>query len=363
MQPAVEHDPLHQQKWARWPMGHGGAWRYLVIMTIKAKPLVMVLLAAGCAEAPETQLCSRQQALVIDQGVQLNGVQINGQQINGVNLNAATRNSANLQGRTFNGTNVQGPNLNAPGFQGRTLNAPGFQGRTLNGVNLQGTELRALVDGRPVPAEALVGATIEGVTDDGRAIPLTIAAVNRDPAEPELVYFSLQGPDGRNVCGPDGRGLFVSGLWDATGARRDSADRVTYSCTDGVIAKCVIWGYKPWRVGVDLHQACTRMARADYCGDGVSYTRDGTTIDLYDGQGIQTPATSTADGFAFEAGWGPGGAVCVAHPRYRDVGPDGRARPPSCWSELPRCDSFAQAEDRGALLGNSSVETERLVCE
>ena len=30
------------------------------------------------------------------------------------------------------------------------------------------------------------------------------------------------------------------------------------------------------------HQACTRMARADYCGDGTSHTQDGTWIEYYD---------------------------------------------------------------------------------
>ncbi|HEU4408415.1 MAG TPA: ADYC domain-containing protein [Polyangiaceae bacterium] len=29
--------------------------------------------------------------------------------------------------------------------------------------------------------------------------------------------------------------------------------------------------------------ACTRMLRADDCGDGTSYTVNGTTINLYDG--------------------------------------------------------------------------------
>jgi ADYC domain-containing protein len=47
----------------------------------------------------------------------------------------------------------------------------------------------------------------------------------------------------------------------------------------------VRFGYKPWREAAgkprwDYHQACVRMVRADYAGDGIGHTRDGTLIDL-----------------------------------------------------------------------------------
>lgn len=62
---------------------------------------------------------------------------------------------------------------------------------------------------------------------------------------------------------------------------------------DGGIAKCVDMGYKPWTSAADeLHQACVRMVRADFCGDGVPFTVDGTAIDVQDWTGVQTPTTS-----------------------------------------------------------------------
>jgi hypothetical protein len=72
-------------------------------------------------------------------------------------------------------------------------------------------------------------------------------------------------------------------------------------------------GYEPWRAhaGVNLwdhHQACVRLLRADYCGDGVSYTRNGTPINIYDSLGIN-PDT---EAWAFEASWGRDGARCVS---------------------------------------------------
>jgi hypothetical protein len=56
------------------------------------------------------------------------------------------------------------------------------------------------------------------------------------------------------------------------------------------------------------------MARADYCGDGRSFTRNGTAINLYDRIGIQSPEPSPD--MSFEAAWGPDGAVFVRKTRH-----------------------------------------------
>ena len=81
------------------------------------------------------------------------------------------------------------------------------------------------------------------------------------------------------------------------------------SCTAGVRAKCVRFGYLPWRdYGTrQLFNACIRMMRADYCGDGQATTRDGTLIDIYDDLGMQKLDEISA--CAFEAGWTADGAV------------------------------------------------------
>jgi hypothetical protein len=78
-------------------------------------------------------------------------------------------------------------------------------------------------------------------------------------------------------------------------------------------------GYKPWKSEAmwDRHQACVRMVRADYCGDGVGHTRNGTPIDVYDDAGIQTEDPRAA--LTFEAAWGKDGAVCVSRTRIPDV--------------------------------------------
>lgn len=120
-------------------------------------------------------------------------------------------------------------------------------------------------------------------------------------------------------------------------------------------------GYAPWSGGADVHQTCTRMARADYCGKGTSFTRDGTAIDVYDTLGVQT-ATGDAS-MRFEAAWGPSGALCVSRPRYDARWSNGDVLLPSCWSSLPRCDSLEEASTRfSAQLGNSSRIQSRAIC-
>jgi hypothetical protein len=124
---------------------------------------------------------------------------------------------------------------------------------------------------------------------------------------------------------PDPRALAVRGAWDASGARQEAPGKLTFACENGAITKCIQWGYKPWehRAGqslADLHQACTRMARADYCGNGRSHTHEDTAIDMYDGLGVLAKTTEASADWeparaSFEAAWAPDGATCLAHTR------------------------------------------------
>ncbi len=157
---------------------------------------------------------------------------------------------------------------------------------------------------------------------------------NNDPQQETYLYtIQYQDPDTfewHNLCNPAPDGstkvIPLQGEWDDTGAYVAN-DEITFACTSGVIAKCALWGYRPWQTEQgtslrDYHQACTRMARADYCGNGISYTQDGTLINLYDRLGIQTPgdtdAESDNDSLIFEAAWGPNGAELIHHTRFPD---------------------------------------------
>jgi hypothetical protein len=189
-------------------------------------------------------------------------------------------------------------------------------------MTVGGTEfVVTLGDGRVMRRRDLAG-TVLDVRFAGRPMRLRIASVEPDPQDRTgtvwLHTFETPDADGgwRNFCtaGPDGRrqGFPLAG----------GPDGVELSCTAGAIAKCVRFGYRRWTDAADgaalapLHAACVRMVRGDYGGAGRPWTKDGMQIDVYDDHGVQRPDNGPDD--AFEAGWGPGGAVCVHHVRVSE---------------------------------------------
>ena len=130
-----------------------------------------------------------------------------------------------------------------------------------------------------------------------------------------LHHFVVKDASGRpvNLCAPDAEGRSLGFPVP------DEHGGFDLTCTSGAVGKCIRWGYRPFdeKPGGPpmraLHQACVHMTRADYGGDGVPTTRDGTLIDLYDRFGIQKPDRTVP--MNFEAAWGVDGAICVAHPR------------------------------------------------
>jgi ADYC domain-containing protein len=200
-------------------------------------------------------------------------------------------------------------------------------------VEVVGTEFNlVLPDGRQVRGDDLVGMILT-LEDPGSARrSIRIDAVQPDPKDPEITLYALFVLDPvsgtwENPCGPDAEGLAMgfplSGTWTAAGEHIPSDHAFSITCTRGVNAKCVRMGYKPWKNSNDgtslwgLHQACTRMLRADYCGDGTPHTRDGTLVDIYDTVGIQSPQPES--GLSFEAAWRADGAVCVRKVRIPEI--------------------------------------------
>ena len=130
-----------------------------------------------------------------------------------------------------------------------------------------------------------------------------------------------QDSDGQRVAIP------VAAIWDERGDRIESSSLFTFGCTTGVIAKCYRWGYRPWVTAygdmAPVHWTCTRLARADYCGIGVSYTMEGTLINVWDNLPppgpllpYEPPPLLLLDPWVFEAGWNTGGAVCLSTARW-----------------------------------------------
>ncbi len=183
--------------------------------------------------------------------------------------------------------------------------------------------------------QSLIGAVLQGTSSDGKPVEVALCGAEPNPQDEKMVWYHVEiwnavSAAWENPCVATSRtfhprALAVSGVWDASGARQEAPGRFTLACENGAIAKCVNWGYKPWalkdgRPLTELHQACTRMARADYCGDGRSHTHQNTFIDMYDSLGLLTRATQASAGWdpakaSFEAAWTPEGALCLARTR------------------------------------------------
>jgi ADYC domain len=183
------------------------------------------------------------------------------------------------------------------------------------------------------PDIAVKGQHVEGteitVVEGGRSLKFKIAQVELDPQDPEqetylytILFQNAGSPQWQNFCQPDrnnvAKAIPLSGSWDDKGNHYENS-RITFACTHGVLAKCVRFGYKPWKTVQgrslrDFHQACTRMVRADYCGNGRAHTKEGTAIDIYDRLRIQTRTPKS--GMVFEAAWSPEGAVFIDRTRW-----------------------------------------------
>ena len=145
-------------------------------------------------------------------------------------------------------------------------------------------------------------------------------------------------------CPAGERAMALAGTWDALGTFTPSSTKFTFTCTNGTIAKCTRWGYRPWGTSLmsdgttvanlaPYHQACVRAAAAAYCGtaSATSYTTNGTLVDVYDyGEplyGSQTvgliPRTRSihpeAKAFAWESGFDSVGAFAVDHTRHSEI--------------------------------------------
>ena len=303
----------------------------------------------------------------------------------------------NLQGMNLQGMNLQGMNL-----QGMSLGGATLSGDTLDHVRVERGEVVAERGGTTLRGTSLVGAHFFGVGRNLTATPPTsatieyrIAAVSTEDARYDPTHtgntflYTLEqyvadsgswqpacqaDTDGRRVAIP------LAAVWDEHGDRSQNGSLFTFGCTTGVIAKCYRWGYRPWVTGygdlVKMHWTCTRVARADYCGDGTTHTHDGTTINVWDKLPAPGPIQRHDDlslplglpplglpplGMIFEAGWNTGGAVCLSRARWLlDDGallaalcPD-RLVPPGLGGVVCNTVSEAVSYDQSAVMFNEA---------
>ncbi|MFP2933637.1 ADYC domain-containing protein [Pyxidicoccus sp. 3LG] len=294
-------------------------------MTLLRGSLLLLLLTACGGEAPASStnsLRTTARAMTEEQGQQMQGQQMQGQQMQGTFLGAGSAGLEPVVVHRLSGITLAGDSLeNVRVERGGLVAERRDTGETLRGPALTGAELTG-EDGVNPPARFRISAVHPEL------------AVHEAAGTGDTFLYSVErlAPGGAWVpmCAADADGLQaaipVGAVFDATGARHESTTHFTLGCTTGVIAKCYRWGYKPWlkhperdTLMSDMHWACTRMARADYCGNGRSHTRNGTLINLWDTVPSPGPIQQRGEptpGMLFEAGWDTSGAVCLSKVRW-----------------------------------------------
>ncbi len=240
---------------------------------------------------------------------------------------------------------------------------------TLVRLEVVGTSFHAVLsDGTMKKDNDLVGAVLS-FSIGGKIVPIRIASVvaDEDGTNADVLLYDFRLADTNEpICSPAPDGIRAGfPLSGHTGQDSNFEAATTPSdfeiiCASGAQGKCVRFGYYPWektgagRSMLDYYNSCVRMIRADYCGTGESFTKNGMLIDLWDDIGIRESATNDNPDFSFEAGWGPSGALCVAHTRVPEKATlEKLSRICPKVAELPTCDEKS-ARAAGALLFNRS---------
>ncbi len=271
----------------------------------------MAVVLTGCGEALERPeaVAQSEAAVLSPNGTNLNGTNLNGSSLNGDPLH-----------RMLVSVELSGVHL--PGVSELT-------GLVLKAVWLQGTVFHGQVGGQAVSGLDFTSARFTGRLDDGSTVSLRVESVHPGQGVDQDVWtyrVSYRTPEqGQwlplcvDAAGQPVDAIPLLGRWDyrqglpgVGGVKYDDASAFTFACKGAALAKCVGFGYKPWVSvnGVSLaayHQACTRLIRADYCGDGTSHTVDGQWVNLYDTLGVQLDTAQ----WALEARWDSEGARCL----------------------------------------------------
>jgi hypothetical protein len=290
-----------------------------------------------------------------------------------------------LQGIVLQGM-LQTPGMTFQGFEFATATR---NGAALANFRLVNGELMGEQNGATVRDTALVNTHLWAEFQNKTVHPPQNAVVEYritsivpedtkyDPTQSgaTFLYTLEQNVDGTGNWQPacpvdnDGRraAIALADVWDDRGTRNASAPLFTLGCTTAVLAECYRWGYRPWVTGYGnlklTHWTCTRVMRADYCGDGVAHTFDGTFINVWDNLAPPGPILArgaTPPGMTFEAAWDQNGALCFSHARWNLGGEvaaaacPNRLQPPRPNQPGTVCDNVQQGGG-GARMFNESV--------
>jgi hypothetical protein len=265
-------------------------------------------------------------------------------------------NSAEVNGRAIQELNLDGL-ANAAGMKIVGFTAPlGLLGYELA---VEDDELVAKKTGAPtLRGLGMVGATIL-VKEPGLLslpIPITVTLVGQVDSwaddGPPVPSYALLYPDlttitgTRNVCNGDLTDVLATAAVVLGGETYNNTTKTvnanqsrwfTIGCAGSAAAKLRLLNYGPQSdfdgqgnpASVAQRQAALKMLTADYCGNGVSYTQNGTPLQYEDAAG--TVSLIGTQG-ATEAVWTSSGALCLDTTRIANT---------TVACSLPSCSNYS----------------------
>lgn len=183
------------------------------------------------------------------------------------------------------------------------------------------------------------------VSANGKSYSYEISSVRVDDGVHHYLLADLTEGSEQPPC-PDPHGLqaqgteaVVIGNMTADSTNGDIsynpiAGSMFFACVTGGVGKTVGLGYKPYdpSVGMQRFETAVRAVRNDICGDGGSWTEQGTPIQLQDKEDINAWADALNPA---EAVYGPEGALCVGTMTrlgtpYANISCSNKQTPPKC---------------------------------
>lgn len=140
-----------------------------------------------------------------------------------------------------------------------------------------------------------------------------------------FVYADHPAPaePGAHACAVSEAGSYFATVYDDVDVDMQHGDLMSakhhptlfFACHSSAVVTADQWGWGIY-AGLDreTHEAAVRAVRADYCGDGESWTAEGPVLFIQDSLGIHTTPINHVSA-TLEAIWGPQGAICVGTPR------------------------------------------------
>jgi len=296
----------------------------------------------------------------------MNGLVMNGLVMNGLVMNGLVMNGLVMNGLVMNGVLVDGVLLSGAALGGISIvNSSVSITMPGTGKVLAGTQLKGLIAYVSMQDQA-TQKIVKYIFKIDNVILDTANKNNKDVWLYQISYQIEGSQSWQSICkdysGNPAPAIPVRGFYwnELTGARVDDPNGGTLACYEGAVGKCISVGYRPWASAQqctgsgkskkctaislkDHHQACTRMMRADYCGDGKSYTVNGTVLDIFDY--LQPPVVLQEEKWQMEARWTPTGASCLTERRHEEI------KFPGCKGrKLRECEAYCAASDRGLVV-------------